>query len=925
MFKAPSAAFRIAIGLTGLLLSLILVSSLLGLIPDERTAVLKSRAAVGEAIAANGSAYITSRDILRLQASLQFVVERNPDLLSAAVRRADGRVMTTVGDHEAQWQPLEDGISTDAQIQVPLWAGQREWGRVELRYEPLTSAGWRGFLEDPLVQIALYLCALGFFIFYFYLRKMLQQLDPSQAVPDRVRTALDTMAEGLLVLDSKGRIVLANQAFARIVGNSPNGLLGDSVLSFDWGGTDGAPLQPELAPWTAALEQGEVQMNEMLRLHTADQGTRTFMVNCSPVLADKDKASGVLISFDDVTELEEKEIELRKAKNEAEQANQAKSAFLANMSHEIRTPMNAILGFTEVLKRGYGKGSEEENRRYLDTIHRSGSHLLGLINDILDLSKVEAGALDVEQIDCQPHLILEELVQVLGVRASEKGIDLSFSADSDIPETIQSDPVRLRQILTNLIGNAIKFTEQGGVEIVLSLDDSGAEPLLAAEVRDTGIGMTREQAAAIFDPFVQADSSITRRFGGTGLGLAISLNLARLLGGDITVTSEPGAGSRFRVTVATGSLEGVPMLAPDSLAQVAAQQATAGIRHWEFPEQDVLIVDDGAENRELVSIVLEEVGLRVDSAENGEVGVRKASEKTYAAILMDVQMPVMDGFEATEMLRKAGMTQPIVALTGNAMKGFEKECLEHGFTAYMPKPIEINSLLELLAGMLGGREVAASEVVPIRPQAAREPAPVAASSAPLYSRLASNERISDLIERFVVRAREQMMTFEAAWKARNFEELQKLAHWLKGSAGSMGFDALTEPALALEEAARAADPAQVEPRLAEVRVLVARLATGTGDVDVDVDNARQPVNGEQAAQGAPPLEAANETGPLVSRLQGNPSFHPVINRFIDRLQDQMEEIEQLQQDNNYNELALVAHWLKGAGGSVGFDILSDIG
>ena len=352
------------------------------------------------------------------------------------------------------------------------------------------------------------------------------------------------------------------------------------------------------------LGQGKVQRDSIIRLQQSETEFRTFKTNCSPVLGDGGKYAGVLVSFDDITELEEKEVELINSKLEAEEANKAKSSFLANMSHEIRTPMNAILGFTEILKRGYVK-NETESLRYLNTIHSSGKNLLELINDILDLSKVESGRLEIEKLKVKPYAIIHEVLQMLTVKANEKGIALDFRADGALPKEIETDPARLRQIAFNLIGNSLKFTEEGSVTVTCRFSEKTATgPQLIIDITDTGIGMSEDALKNIFDPFVQADSTVTRRFGGTGLGLAISRRFAQALGGDITVKSEIGKGSIFTVSLATGDLEGVAFLQPEEVTRLQQKIETEEDDRWQFPHARVLVVDDGEENRELVKLLV---------------------------------------------------------------------------------------------------------------------------------------------------------------------------------------------------------------------------------------------------------------------------------------------------------------------------------
>ena len=826
-----NATTHIALGQTFLVTTLLLTAVILGLVPDHLGARRQGRAALAEAIAVNGSALVTRGNIRELEATLDLVVERNADILSASVRRAGGRALVTIGDHDRHWVDDPSDYSTDSQLTVPIWSAGQKWGQVELRFEPLSVPGWLGIVLNARTKMIAFLALAGFVVFYFYLRKMLQHLDPSQAVPSHVRSALDTLAEGLMVIDLKQQIVLANQAFAATVGRAPEELMGQSASDLAWENPDGVPFAKGEFPWARALADGSPQRNDMIHLRDSKSERLTFIVNCSPVLGSGGRYGGVLVSLDDVTQLEENQAELAAAKEEAEAANHAKSEFLANMSHEIRTPLNAILGFTEVLKRGYEKG-EAERKKYLGTIRSSGEHLLQLINDVLDLSKVEAGHLEVESIRFAPHVLIQEVISVLSVKAREKNLSLEFEAAGPIPETVLSDPTRLRQIITNLVSNAIKFTEQGGVKVVARLAPATEERLMRIDVVDTGIGMPPEAHEAIFDPFVQADNSVTRRFGGTGLGLAISRRLARLLGGDIVVRSAPGGGSTFAVTIDPGPLDGVGLLEPREAMSVTREAVGDGSGAWQFPSARVLVVDDSDENREFLQLVLEEVGLEVEGAENGRVGVEKARSGGFAAILMDIQMPVMDGHTATSVLRQEGLQTPIIALTANAMKGFERECLEAGCTGYLIKPVDMDVLLEKLAELLGGERKRGGEEKVSANTAVTGEQPGeewTGGEAPLVSRLASNPRLQATIEKFVHRLEEKLEAMQACWEAGDFEELARLAHWLKGAGGTVGFDAFGEPAKNLELLAKERKEGEIEASIWELRRLADRIVLASPD------------------------------------------------------------------------------------------------
>jgi CheY-like chemotaxis protein/HPt (histidine-containing phosphotransfer) domain-containing protein len=494
------------------------------------------------------------------------------------------------------------------------------------------------------------------------------------------------------------------------------------------------------------------------------------------------------------------------------------------MSHEIRTPMNAILGFTELLKRGFGRDSAETHK-HLEIIHSSGKHLLELINDILDLSKVESGRLEIERIRFNPYLVIQEVVRVLGGKASEKGIGLELQIQNDVPETISGDPGRIRQIVTNLVGNAVKFTEHGGVTVTAHAERLAEDTLqFHIDIADTGIGMSPEAANRIFEDFVQADETVTRKFGGTGLGLSISRKFAQALGGDITVESEPGAGSMFRVSLDAGSAMEVAWVTPEQALAVADAPRMQERADWVFPAAQILVVDDGPENREFVKVVLEEYGLTIDEAENGRIAVEMVTATDYDLILMDVQMPEMDGLTATKLMRDHGLQTPIIALSANVMKGFEQELYDAGYTDYLTKPIDLDRFISKLAELLNAEPKQEPFTEAIMAESLIEEASNAEDTSPIVSRLGgNNHKFAKVISRFVGRLEEQLPAMDEAFWAQDFEALAKLAHWLKGAGGTVGFDVFYEPASELESAAKAMDLPAIERQIQQIHGLAGRL------------------------------------------------------------------------------------------------------
>ena len=395
--------------------------------------------------------------------------------------------------------------------------------------------------------------------------------------------------------------------------------------------------------------------------------------------------------------------EARLAKEAADEANQSKTAFLASMSHEIRTPMTAILGFADTIREN-GNIDNAPNDRVdaIDTIKRNGVHLLNIINDILDLSKIESGNLEVEQIECSPIQIITDATTLMSTSSTAKGIDLNITFDGMIPETIKSDPTRLRQILINIIGNAIKFTETGSVTICTSLIHAGDDSLLQFNVTDTGIGLKENQINKLFTAFSQADASTTRKFGGTGLGLNISKQFANMLGGDITITSAPGEGSTFHIQVRTESLDGVKILQDPQATFVAKPESNATkLNAPTTLNSNILLAEDGLDNQKLIIFILKKAGATVTLAENGKLALEAALEaknqgNPFDVILMDMQMPLMDGYTAATQLREANYTGPIIALTANAMANDKCKCLTAGCDDFATKPINKPELLSLI-------------------------------------------------------------------------------------------------------------------------------------------------------------------------------------------------------------------------------------
>jgi PAS domain S-box-containing protein len=512
------------------------------------------------------------------------------------------------------------------------------------------------------------------------------------------RGVIEACLDPLVIVDANGRITDVNAAAQSLVGH-----MREKLLATDLAGYVTEPGRARAA--CADAFAGGIVRDYALEIRHADGHTTPVRCNASVYRDHAGNTVGVCAVLRDVTERRRREAELKQTREAAQRANSAKSEFLANMSHEIRTPMTAILGYVELIADGCRKEcpfGRETLARHADIIARNAKYLLDLLNDTLDLSKIEAGRLQVEPAPCSLPELLADLDSLMRVRATAKGLALCVRSDGAVPRTICTDPTRLRQILINLLGNAIKFTEQGSVHLVVRLHSDGP---LEFEISDSGIGMTPEQITRLFHPFAQGDSSIHRRFGGTGLGLSISRRLAELLGGRIAVESQSGAGSVFRLTLATGPLTGVELVSFDIPAHTArfAKSAAADIKL----SGRILLAEDGPDNQRLIALLLRLAGADVTTVENGQMAVDAAlqaleSGRPFDVILMDIQMPVLDGYEATRHLRRKGYTAPIVALTAHAMIADREECLAAGCDDFAAKPIDRAMLLGVVAAHLRG-------------------------------------------------------------------------------------------------------------------------------------------------------------------------------------------------------------------------------
>ncbi len=653
----------------------------------------------------------------------------------------------------------------------------------------------------------------------------------------KLSSMISGMQEGVVFADADNTIVEVNDYFCRFVGVPRSSIVGRRLEEFH----AGAVLDRLLGHLDAFRTQAAAQPMVLQR----PLGQAEVILRLQPIYR-AGQYDGVLLNVIDVTELVA-------ARRQAEAATQAKARFLANMSHEIRTPMTAILGYAELLDSP--DLTPSERRQYLDVIRRNGRHLLQLINDILDLSKIDAGKLQLRDEPADVRALVDDVAQSLAPRAAERGNRLVARCAADVPETIVLDGSRLRQVLVNLVANAIKFTSNGCVciEVGLAPGRGGGERALRIGVSDTGIGIAPEVLPRLFQAFTQADESTTRQYGGTGLGLAICRHIVELMGGEITVQSTPGQGSVFtivlpcRVPSGPAAAAGEP---PSPSASVPTPEppgaaTLAGMR--------VLVAEDNRDNQQLIRRLLARVGAEVHLVDNGRQAVQAALEQPFDLVLMDLHMPEMGGDDATRLLRSQGYTGPIVALSADVLEETQRQCRQSGFDAHLPKPIDHAQLLACVRAYRAQSAEGPPSESPQRPADTvdRRPAPLspqapgASTSAtagqpktagrsdesrwalePITSTLADDPDLGDILDEFIARLPDSLAAMAEALQRGDLTELARQAHRLKGAGGSYGYPMLSDRAAELEQAAKAHDSARAAHALAHLERLIDAVRRG---------------------------------------------------------------------------------------------------
>lgn len=591
---------------------------------------------------------------------------------------------------------------------------------------------------------------------------------------EKYRNIIANMNLGLMEVDINGMVQYVNHRFCEMSGYATDELTNRKVTQLLTFGENSDLIQQK-----AELRKKGISDAYELAVKNKRGELKWWIISGAPLYDDAGELAGSIGIYLDFTDRKKLEFDLYQARELAEQSDRAKENFLASMSHEIRTPMNAILGMSRQLEK---TAMDSTQRRYLQTIHTATDHLMVVINDILDMSKIHAGMLHLESIGFNMEGVIRHAVQVMLPRAEEKGITLTAAFEKGISPVLLGDPHRLNQVLLNLMSNAIKFTAKGEVQVSCSIEETlPGRQLLKVVVKDTGIGMDAVFLSTLFDKFSQEDASVARKYGGTGLGMAITRQLVELMKGHIFVNSQKGVGTQisFIIPFSTGTTADLPE-APGKAANYSVLQG-----------KRVLVAEDYEMNRLVVSTLLKQYGVHITEAVDGAQAIELLQAQPFDLVLMDVQMPVMGGIDATLYLRKQlQLTLPVIALTANAVKGESERCIGAGMNAYVSKPFEEADLISAMITCLDGQAAVKEHAAVV---------PLAESGLPLYSleklqKLGEGDTgfIHKMIQLFITQVPASAHSLQQALNSGNFEQVRALAHKIKPAISNMDIHSLKE-------------------------------------------------------------------------------------------------------------------------------------
>ena len=879
-------------------------------------------------LAISGAEHLLKRDYTAIEQMLLRVVEF-PDIDEIKVSDLKGRVLSEVAMQQGQWMTrfgvasLQVPDTADVRMEMqaghlviwhPVFLGDLlGWIRVKHSLAGIEEAKHRIWTAN--ILFGLMLLASTIPLLWLILRKPVKVIELYASFAKRIglksgeqilirRSSLELEALGQALNRSSARLhqqeltiqqgIEDLERLAAFPENSP-----DIMLSINFQGTQqylnpyGQDLLKKMGlekegihalmpkDYRALLEKCREEGGAAREIE-AEHAGHTILWSLSPIL----KLDLVHCYGIDITARKNAEEQAKTAlieKGVAEVANQTKSMFLANMSHEIRTPLTAIIGFSEALLDV--NQSMAERIEGIQTINRAGKHLLNIINDILDLSKIEAGRLEVERLSLPLFDLVEEVAALAQVQAESNGVKFNIEPVFPLPMTVHSDPVRIRQILLNLLGNAIKFSAQGSVTLRMRYALDAKQ--LALEVCDTGIGISQEQLSRMFQPFAQADISTTRRFGGTGLGLSLSKQLAEMLGGTISVISTLGKGSCFTFLLDTGPVDTLIQCAEEvplphqAVAQVAGAVNLSGT---------ILVAEDNLDNQRLIGLNARRLGAELIMVDNGELAVAAALSRHFDLILMDMQMPVMDGLTATRALRAKGYRGPIVALTANATQQDMQNCLDAGCDSFLSKPIERGKFSETLRNYL---------------KLNAEPSPDEDMEQVISPLLENDPGLIELMEHFIVQLNDYQRNLLNAQAGGDLEVVRYLAHKIKSEGFDYMFPRVTEIAGRLEFAATAGNNIAIKEQIEKLGNLISRI---NRSVPQDSEN--------------PSVPAADM--PIVSELMQEEGMSDLLDYFLERLPGYLKGLQDALKSENMAVLKKLAHDLKSVGGGYGYPQITDL-